>query len=179
MVADALFSSTTDEWATPDEWFRLEIQAEFGIFDLDPCATAENAKAARFHTRLDNGIRRPWFGKVWINPPYGRSEDVCKSTCAKKRCVKRGWHRTEYYHGAEEWVERAVLTTRQIQGPKLVVMLLPVRTDTEWWQDWVIPYASEVRFIRGRLTFGGAKNTAPFPSAVVIFRNAYATVSPT
>jgi hypothetical protein len=52
----------------------------------------------------------------------------------------------------------------------LVVMLLPARTDTRWWHDYVIPYASEIRFIRGRLKFGGAKNSAPFPSALVIFR---------
>lgn len=53
---------------------------------------------------------------------------------------------------------------------KSVVFLLPARTDTAWFHDLVLPHASEIRFIRGRLHFSGHKNAAPFPSMVVVFK---------
>jgi site-specific DNA-methyltransferase (adenine-specific) len=53
---------------------------------------------------------------------------------------------------------------------KLAVFLIPSRTDTRWMHEVVLPYASEIRFLRGRLKFGGSKNPAPFPSMLVIFR---------
>jgi DNA N-6-adenine-methyltransferase (Dam) len=53
---------------------------------------------------------------------------------------------------------------------KLAVFLLPARTDTRWFHELVLPRASEIRFIRGRLRFGEAKHTAPFPSMVVVYR---------
>lgn len=57
-------------------------------------------------------------------------------------------------------------------GASIVVALLPARTDTRWFHDWIYNKPNvEVRFIRGRLKFGGHKNSAPFPSMVVIFRN--------
>lgn len=149
------FSSATDQWATPLKFFK-EVEAEFGPFDLDPAADATNAKAPKFYTKEDDGLSKVWFGKVWCNPPYGR--------------------------GIGAWVERAALsltTLTQVgyDPPEyvttdLVVMLLPARTDTKWWHDCVIPHADEIRFIKGRLRFGGAKNSAPFPSALVVFRRA-------
>lgn len=142
MVARALLTSTTDEWSTPDDFFA-KVNAEFGPFDLDPCATPENAKAPKFFTRAQDGLSRPWWGRVWCNPPYGR--------------------------GVGKWVAQAWAAVEH-DGADLVVMLLPARTDTRWWHEYVIPYASTVCFLRGRLKFGGAKHSAPFPSALVIFR---------
>ena len=63
------------------------------------------------------------------------------------------------------WMEKAS------NSKALVVCLVPSRTDTRWWHDHVINKGAEVRFIKGRLKFGGSKNSAPFPSAVVIYRN--------
>jgi len=57
--------------------------------------------------------------------------------------------------------------------PDLAVYLIPARTDTRWFHSLVIPHASEIRFIKGRLRFGGSKNSAPFPSMLVIYRNPY------
>lgn len=149
------YSSKSDNWATPTDFFR-KVEAEFGLFDLDPCADGTNYKSSCFYTAGDDGLEFEWFGRVWCNPPYGR--------------------------GIGKWVERAVdaaffhkLLRRDemvLSYADLVVMLLPARTDTKWWHDYVIPHASEIRFIRGRLKFGGAKNSAPFPSALVIFRQA-------
>lgn len=121
------------------------MEAEFGPFDLDPCADASNAKAPIFYTKEQDGLCKPWPGRVWCNPPYGR--EICA------------------------WVARGASAYVGFKGaPDLCVMLLPARTDTKWWHDYVIPYAAEVRFIRGRLKFGGSKNSAPFPSALVVFR---------
>jgi phage N-6-adenine-methyltransferase len=62
------FSSATGEWETPRALFD-ELDRIFGGFTLDPCATAENAKCARYFTREDDGLSREWTGKVFMNPP--------------------------------------------------------------------------------------------------------------
>ncbi len=108
-------------------------------FTLDVCATAENAKCEQFYTEADDGLARPWSGVCWMNPPYG---DVISA-----------------------WVAKAHNTC--LDGRHTVVCLLPARTDTAWW--WNYARYGEVRFLRGRLKFGGGENSAPFPSAVVIF----------
>ena len=69
-----------------------------------------------------------------------------------------------YNRAVAKWLGRA-------SEADIAVFLLPSRTDTRWFQDLVLPKASEVRFIRGRLKFGGATNCAPFPSAIIIFKN--------
>jgi phage N-6-adenine-methyltransferase len=116
-----------------------KLNMEFG-FTLDVCATPQNAKCVRFFTVADDGLTQPWTGVCWMNPPYGRT--------------------------IKHWVKKAYESS--LAGA-LVVCLLPARTDTAWWHDYVVK--GEVRFIRGRLKFGGQKNSAPFPSAIVIFRN--------
>lgn len=119
------------------------LDAEFG-FTLDSCATLETAKCERFFTREDDGLSKPWPGVVFMNPPYGR--DIAL------------------------WVAKAHKESRR---GATVVCLLPARTDTGYWHDYVMR-ADEIRFIRGRLHFGGdherTAHNAPFPSAVVVFR---------
>jgi phage N-6-adenine-methyltransferase len=136
----AMFSSKSAEWPTP-QYFFDEYDAELGPFDLDVCASAENAKCERFFTREDDGLAQPWTGKVWCNPPCGRTLPAW---------MAKAWEASQ--------------TTAE-----LVVCLVPARTDTGWWHDYAA--RGEVRFVRGRLRFGGAENGAPFPSAVVVFRN--------
>src|SRR5574343_538970 len=136
------FSSKTDLWATPQDFFD-KLNDEF-MFDIDVCATHENAKCKKFYTKLDDGMTKDWYGNVWCNPPYGR--------------------------GIGEWVKKASNSTHLYANGKktTVVMLLPARTDTKWFHDYIYNKA-EIRFIKGRLKFGGSKNSAPFPSMVVIF----------
>ena len=100
------FSSATGEWETPQALFD-ELDRIFGGFTLDPCATAENAKCARFFTREDDGLSQPWTGKVFMNPPYGREIG---------KWVRKAW--AESLKGA------------------LVVCLLPARVDTRWWHEY-------------------------------------------
>ena len=131
------FSCATTEWETPQLLFE-ELSWTYGGFTLDPCAMRENAKCARFFSREEDGLRQPWDGKVFLNPPYGRE--------------------------IGRWVKKAY--EESLKGT-LVVCLLPARTDTSWWQDYA--KRGHIHFLRGRLRFGDAKNTAPFPSAIVTF----------
>lgn len=139
MDKDLMFSSKTDLWSTPQDFFD-KLNEEFH-FTLDVCAFPENAKCEKFYTPEDDGLHRPWDGVVWCNPPYGRQ--------------------------IGKWVYTGLIAS-MLRG-STVVMLLPARTDTKWFHEWIYGKA-EVRFIKGRLKFGGSKNAAPFPSMVVIFR---------
>lgn len=172
-----LFSSATDEWATPQDFFDA-LNAEFG-FTLDPCATHENAKCARYFTVEDDGLAQDWSGHtVFMNPPYSEPEQPCKPKCKKKRCSERGFHIDEYVPGQIDWVRKAHDEWRK--GGTTVVCLIPARTDTELFHCYINPYYErlkcgesvnfDLRFVKGRLKFGNAENTAPFPSMVVIYR---------
>lgn len=138
MNSAVFYSSKTDMWATPQDFFDA-LDAEFH-FTLDACAVKENAKCAAYYTPEQNGLDQPWTGRVWCNPPYGRN--------------------------VGQWVKKAHDTASG--GGGFVVMLLPARTDTRWFHDYIYG-KTEVRFIKGRLKFGGCQNAAPFPSMVVIF----------
>lgn len=140
MINDALYSSKEIEWETPQMFFN-KLNEEFH-FTLDPCATTQNAKCAKYFTKEIDGLSQSWRDeRVYCNPPYGRE--------------------------ISKWIEKAFYETNNGRG--IVVMLLPARTDTKYFHDYIYGKA-ELRFIRGRLKFGNAKNSAPFPSMVVIFR---------
>lgn len=139
MNTEVMFSSKTDSWATPINFFR-ELDEEFH-FNLDPCAD-EFHKCDRYFTVKEDGLSQNWGGSsVFCNPPYGRE--------------------------IGKWVEKAYRTNQE--HGNLVVMLLPARTDTKWFHEFIYQKA-EVRFVRGRLKFGDSKNSAPFPSMVVIYK---------
>lgn len=67
---DAMFSSKTDLWATPQSFFD-DLDSEFG-FELDVCALPSNAKCERYFTPADDGLSQTWSGVCWMNPPYGK-----------------------------------------------------------------------------------------------------------
>lgn len=141
MVNSVLFTSNTDEWATPQAVFN-DLDNEFN-FDLDPCATDENHKTPRYYTAKDDGLAQNWGGcKVFVNPPYSNIAE---------------WVKKAFYEGHKD--------------NTLVVLLIPSRTDTRYFHDYILNRA-EIRFIKGRLKFGNSKNSAPFPSMIVIFRGA-------
>lgn len=135
-----LFSSNSNEWETPINIFN-ELNNEFN-FNLDPCSSDNNYKCEKHYTIKENGLLQNWQGsRVFVNPPYGRN--------------------------LYKWVEKCY-----IEGHKdntLVVMLIPARTDTKYFHDFIYN-KSEIRFIKGRLHFNNSKNAAPFPSMIVIYR---------
>jgi len=141
MNTDLMFSSKTDLWSTPQDLFD-KLNEEFQ-FQMDVCATHDNHKCDRYMTpeedALSDNMEPHWIGKLWMNPPYGRE--------------------------ISRWVKRAYESS--IKYKATIVCLVPARTDTSWWHDYCIK--GKVRFIRGRLKFNGHKNSAPFPSAIVIF----------
>lgn len=140
MINESLFSSKSNEWATPQKFFD-DLNAEFH-FDLDPCSTHQNAKCEKYYTIEDDGLTHDWGGRrVFCNPPYGR--------------------------GISTWVRKCYEESRKPNT--LVVMLIPARTDTSYFHDYIYQKAKEIRFIRGRLHFNESKQGAPFPSMVVIF----------
>ena len=136
MNTQVMFSSQTDNWATP-QWLFDELNKEFS-FTIDVCANSDNAKCRRYYTKAQDGLKQNWGGEnVFCNPPYGRE--------------------------ISKWVKKAS------ESNTLVVMLLPARTDTKWFHEYIYNKA-EVRFLKGRLKFGNSENSAPFPSMIVIFK---------
>ena len=135
-----MFSSTTNEWETPQDFFD-KLNEEFH-FTLDPCATHENAKCKKYYTVKEDGLKQDWQGEtVFCNPPYGKA--------------------------IKNWVKKCYEESRKPNTT--VVMLIPARTDTTYFHEYIYKKAKEIRFVKGRLKFGCSKNSAPFPSMVVIF----------
>ena len=139
MNNELMFSSKTDLWSTPNDFFD-KLNDEFR-FTLDPCSTHENAKCYKHFTEEENGLLQDWGNEVvFCNPPYGRQ--------------------------IKDWVKKSYEESQK--GNTTVVMLIPARTDTIYFHEYIY-HKAEIRFIKGRLKFGNAKNSAPFPSMVVIF----------
>lgn len=137
------FSSETNEWETPDDLFSL-LDCFFR-FTLDAASTVENKKCEKHFTIETDGLSQSWENEVvWLNPPYGR--DIGK------------------------WVKKAY--EESLNGNTTVVMLIPSRTDTSYWHDYVMK-ASDIHYIKGRIKFKnkvkGENTPAPFPSAIVVF----------
>ena len=134
------YSSNTNEWSTPINTFN-ELNKEFN-FTLDPCSTKENAKCDKFFTIEDDGLLQDWSKDVvFMNPPYGRE--------------------------IKDWIKKAYEESKK---GSTVVCLIPSRTDTKYWHDYIFKYAYDIRFIKGRLKFGDVKTPAPFPSAIIVFK---------
>ena len=132
------YSSKSNEWDTPQKLFN-ELNEEFN-FTLDPCATDENAKCNKHFTIEDDGLSKDWSKDVvFMNPPYGRE--------------------------IKKWIKKAY--EESLNGAT-VVCLIPARTDTTYWHDFIFDKADDIRFLRGRLKFGNSKNSAQFPSAIVL-----------
>lgn len=170
MLDRVLFSSDSTEWETPKALFD-QLNSEFN-FEIDVCATYENRKCNNWLGHgpgniFTDGLKHNWGNMVcWMNPPYGEPEFPCEDNCKKKKCKNRGHHITEYMPGVNDWVKKAY--EESLKGAT-VVCLLPARTDTKWFHNWVLGKA-EIRFIKGRLKFVGAPSSAPFPSMLAIYR---------
>jgi len=131
--------SSNDMTWETPQWLFNKLDKEFH-FTLDVCALPETAKCKNYYTPQIDGLKQDWEDNIcWMNPPYGREVGV--------------------------WIEKAY--KESLKGA-IVVCLIPSRTDTKYWHDYCMK-ANEIRFIKGRLKFGDSKNSAPFPSAIVIF----------
>ncbi|WP_278538697.1 DNA N-6-adenine-methyltransferase [Fusobacterium varium] len=140
MNTELMFNSEKMDWTTPKEFFK-QLDDEFH-FTLDPASTHENALCEKHYTTEEDGLKQDWEGEiVYCNPPYGRE--------------------------VKYWVKKCY--EESLKPNTTVVLLIFARTDTKYFYDYIYKKA-ELRFIKGRLKFGNCKNSAPFPSMVVIFR---------
>ena len=139
MKNKGMFSSKTDNWSTPQDLFD-KLNAEFD-FQLDVAADDTNHKCESYFTKECSGLDVDW--------------DLFKAPRAF------AWMNPPYGREIKKWIAKA--------SKYNCVALLPARTDTSWFHDYIYG-KTEIRFIRGRLKFGGATNSAPFPSMVVVFR---------
>ncbi|WP_215844542.1 phage N-6-adenine-methyltransferase [Acidithiobacillus montserratensis] len=144
-----LFSSLSQEWYTPPEIYRPILSAlQREDFDCDPASPHLDGPIpaqVRF-TATENGLLQPWHGVVWLNPPYGRAIRL--------------------------WVQKALQEVQQGRAD-CIILLVPVRSDTQWW--WALMEAgAEVAYLRGRIRFlqanGERAAASPFPSAIVTLR---------
>lgn len=127
----------------PQELFdKLHKKYEF---TLDAAATDENAKVLNYYTIEDDALKQKWKGRVFVNPPYGRE--------------------------IKHWVKKAYEESREPYN-ECVVMVIPSRTDTIYWHEYIFGKAKEIDFLRGRLKFevnGKPSKPAPFPSAIITY----------
>lgn len=134
-----LMSSASDEWYTTPDIINAAV-ACMGRIDLDPCSNSHespNVPASRHYTKEDDGLSLPWFGNVYVNPPYGTAIPL--------------------------WVDK-IISEYQCGNIERCVLLLPARTDTQWFRK-MAEYPK--CFMFGRIKFNGHENSAPFPSMLV------------
>jgi site-specific DNA-methyltransferase (adenine-specific) len=142
-------------WQTPHEVFN-NLALRFGPFDLDPCGDRNSYASQHCGTYYAiGGLGLEWNGRVFVNPPYGR--------------------------GLGDWIAKCSYEVAYGKA-EVVVALLPARTDTRWFQHYILPcrvahdgmvlgpHVREILFLKGRLRFVGASASAPFPSVVVVWR---------
>ena len=137
------FSSKSVEHYTPSNLVQAIQNFYNGVIDLDPCSNTDspNVPACFHYNKSMNGLTLPWAGKVYVNPPYGRNI-------------------------IDKWVEKAVVEY-QAQRAREILLLLPARTDTQWFK-LLNSYAR--LYFEGRLKFLASENkdnSAPFPSMLV------------
>ena len=133
-------TSTGNIMAETPKYLFDRISSIFN-FSLDVCALPENAKCESYYTPKDDGLSKPWRGGVWCNPPYGRE--------------------------ISSWVKKAYEESQK-EYNSFVLMLLPARTDTKWWWEYVQGKAT-LFFIKGRVKFGDHNVGAPFPSVLALY----------
>ena len=137
------FRSEKMDWETPQKFFN-ELNDKYN-FTLDVASNGLNAKTENYFTKEDDGLKKEWNGRVFCNPPYGRE--------------------------IKHWVKKAHDESKKDHN-ELIVLLIPARTDTKYWHDYIFNKASKIIFLKGRLKFevnGKSTNPAPFPSAIIVF----------
>ena len=146
MISAALLSSASPDWWTPPHILEASREALGGAIDLDPCTNdgRPNVPAREHFTRADDGLSRPWHGRVYMNPPYGRE--------------------------IGRWTAKAIAEAEAGRA-EAVIALVPARTDTAWFRPL---FRFPIAFLAGRLRFidgsGRARDPAPFPSAVTLLK---------
>jgi phage N-6-adenine-methyltransferase len=137
-------STGKDDWATPRNLVEYLItHGTIPRFDLDVCADKHNFLGKAYINEKMDALKTEWSTAkkgCWMNPPYSKNTAF----------ICRAYEQSMRYH-------------------MHVSCLVPARTDTKWWYEWVADRAYAVYFIKGRLRFVGAESSAPFPSAIICY----------
>ena len=152
----AATSSNYQAWTTPPELLDKLYPIVGGLFDLDPCSPTKDRKKAPVKAKVyhtgetnDDGLLTPWFGSVFVNPPYGRTQKMWIKKCH------------------DEFLSGRVT---------VCIALIPARPDTLAWHSWIVNKA-DIFMLKGRLKFGGeGGEVPPFPSAIVVWNNDQAII---
>lgn len=138
-IPKAFGNGKVNDWETPIKLFA-ELDREFH-FTLDPCCNKRTAKCPKYYTINENGLSKDWSNEVvFMNPPYGGH--------------------------TEKWLLKALNESRK---GATVVCLIFSSMDRSYWHNIIFPYASQIRFLNGRIKFGNAKTSAPLGSAIIVF----------
>ena len=134
------------DWRTPPALFQA-LHREFG-FTCDAAADDANHLTPHYFTEAQNGLVQPWYGSVFVNPPYQRG-------------------------GIAPWLEKAYAECRELERCRSAVLLVPAKTEQPWFSRYALQ-ADELRFIEGRVAFWHPDEPdaagAGFPSMLVVFR---------
>jgi hypothetical protein len=141
MMKEVMYQSQKSDWNTPESLLKHVYAFWPDGVSLDPCSNSTSIVVASLRwdgSEGQNGLTKPWEGRVFVNPPYGRE--------------------------ITDWIEKiqCEVSARDCE----VLVLVPARTDTRWWH-LAMKDCRAVCFLKGRLKFVGAPHVAPFPSAVV------------
>lgn len=130
------------EWHTP-KWITDPLSEAVDGFDLDPASGCEPDPIADVqYTEEDDGLEEPWFGTVWVNPPYSRWDNP-------------------------RWAEK-IWREAQEKRVKLIIALVPANTSTDWWHNYYAR-ADKICLVDHRIKFGGADNSGKFANAFCVF----------
>ena len=139
--------SKTDSWSTPQDLYA-KLNEKYNFDDFDPCPYIQE-----YDDNSVDGTKIDWSNRTFVNPPYSKLKSTKKNL---------------------GWVEKAHI---EAQKGKFIVMLIPARTDTQWFHDIILKNDYKVEFLKGRLKFGDSKSSAPFPSMLVIMGNSFTTIA--
>ncbi len=137
------FESAKQEWETPNSFFS-KLNKEFN-FTIDLAADETNHKCPVYLSKQTDAMDCSWLGIGWLNPPYGSTGKYKLS----------------------EWIKKSYLESQKHNST--IVILTPARTNTNWWHEYCMK-AKEIKFVKGRPKFGGAKYGLPQPLAIIVFK---------
>jgi hypothetical protein len=149
-MAGHIATAKSTDWCTP-AWLVDLVHDVLEHVDLDPCSNAQSVVGAHYNyfapgeappSQGEDGLAHYWFGRVYVNPPYGRDLPA--------------WVR----HAVQEYA---------CGHAEAILMLIPANVDTRVWQDLIFPRAARIAFLAGRVRFVGAAASAPMPVALVLF----------
>jgi site-specific DNA-methyltransferase (adenine-specific) len=127
-------------WRTPE--FIFNYYNEIYQFQLDAAADDENALCVRYYTEEQNALIQEWSNSNFLNPPFSPNSLQ------------------------KQFIHKAVTEACK---DRTTVCLIPSRTETKIWQDFVFPYASVIDFLDERLHYSYCENPSGYPSAIVVF----------